>query len=415
MALVPAGTSGSAPRDPYDEPARVSPARTLHELAAFARQARRSPAATQVRRHLPLASACLGVVALARRRGGPAVVLAGISTAGFVRTYRITRRTGKTGLADHLVKLRRLRPEVLARFYVQCIASMEAELELYPLYDQRKHELRYRRVTREVLRAAVAGDTVVDVGCASGLVLDRVHARVPIRRVGFDLAGYGLRERMARPCPPLLAQAVVEDIPLREGIADVVVFSEVIEHLVDAYAGLRDVSRICRPGATLVLTTNNSSEMPEISPLRDPLTWVERLVGRRRPSVLAFRNVMWPVPIDRIVDPLPESAPTFAPHVHFAEVELERLAADAGFDLVRAGSFEFPAPQSPFADRLRRLTARSPRAGNLLSDGVERVIGAVPEINRMGTHHLLVFKRNRPPRPFPEPPWWVATVPDAAR
>lgn len=52
-----------------------------------------------------------------------------------------------------------------------------------------------------------SGDTLVDVGCASALVLDRAGAAVSLRRIGFDLSGYGLRQRQARPDPPLLAVA----------------------------------------------------------------------------------------------------------------------------------------------------------------------------------------------------------------
>ena len=306
--------------------------------------------------------------------------------------------------------MRRLQPAVMRQFYVRCIGSMEEELKDYPRYDQRKHALRYRIVGDLTVRHASPGATVVDVGCASALVLDQVRAARGGRGIGFDLSPFGVHQRGARPDPPTLAQAVVEHIPLRSGIADVVVFSEVIEHLLDAYAGLREVSRISRDGAMLVLTTNNGSEMPCVSPLSDPLTWVERMVGWWLPGILAFRNITWHDPINREADPLPDDAPTYVPHVHFSAAELTELAADAGFERVWAGSFEFPAPQSRLADLLRQVGERHPRAADLAADAIEHVSASIPGVNRMGTHHALVFRKVREPLPDARRPWWVAAL-----
>lgn len=306
--------------------------------------------------------------------------------------------------------MHRLDERVLRSFYLRCLSSMEAELEQYPAYDRRKHERRYALVAEHAIRFVPRGGLVVDIGCASALVLDAVAAARATCGVGFDLAPYGLRQRRFRPNPPMMAQAMVEHLPLREGVADVVVFSEVIEHLVDAWAGMHEVGRITRDGGVVILTTNNASEMPTISPLRDPLSWFERLAGSTHPRMLSFRNLTWHAPVDREVDPLPDSDPTYLPHVHFAAAELRELAEDAGFEVISASTFEFPAPQSATADRLRRLTARRPRAGNRLADALDAMAGAAPWVRTMGTHHLLVLRRVNPPQARPRRPWWVAEL-----
>jgi len=367
-----------------------------------------------VRRHLPATLAAAGAVAAQRGRGRLAAGLLAGAAVGFAAQYRRGRARGLADTAEHVRRMRRLRPDVLRHFYVTCIGSMEAELEEYPAYDRRKHDLRYRRVIRAALRHTPPGGTVVDVGCASAMVLDSLHAARGTRGVGFDLAPYGLHQRGHRPDPPVLAQAIVEEIPLGDGVADVVVFSEVIEHLIDAYVGLREVSRVMRPGGVMVLTTNNGSEMPVVSPLVDPGMWVERLLGRWRPRLLGFRNITWHAPINAEADPLPADAPTYAPHFHFAFAELRDLAADAGFELLAEGSFEFPAPQSPLAERLRRLSERRPWLGNLLSDGLELAVAATPGLNLMGTHHELVFRKVGEPLAEPRVPWWPAALVSAA-
>jgi len=388
----------------------VTPAGSDESLLAMARRLRHSRRLAPVRQHVAALFVVLGVRSALGGRPRRALKLLGIGAAGFVRRYLKSRREGRLDTTEHLTRMRRLDREVLRRFYITCIGSMEAELEEYPLYDQRKHELRYRLVSDLATAHAPERGTVVDVGCPSGIVLDRVHAARNTRGIGFDLAPYGLRQRHARPDPPLLAQAMVERIPLGDEIADVTVFGEVIEHLVDAYAGMREVSRITRTGGTVILTTNNASEMPVISPVRDPLTWGERLAGRWWPRLLAFRNITWHEPINREADPLPDEAPTYAPHFHFSYRELRDLGEDAGLRLIMSGSFEFPAPQSRFAGWLRRLTAARPHLGNAVADALEHAVATLPGINLMGTHHVVVFRKVGPPRPDPRVPWWPASL-----
>src|SRR5258708_24474219 len=140
-----------------------------------ARRLRQDPRLRQVRQHLPLLT---GVAALAVKRRHPVVGrgLAAVSAAGFGRTYMVNRRLGKAATAEHVERMRRLRPAVLQHFYITCIGSMEAELEEFPAYDQRKHEQRYSLVAEQAIAHTPEGGKVVDVGCASALVLDRLHA-----------------------------------------------------------------------------------------------------------------------------------------------------------------------------------------------------------------------------------------------
>lgn len=381
-------------------------------LASRLRHGRLAP----LRRRLPAVTAAAATVAAGRGHRWFAAWLAAVAAAGYGTVYARARARGRAATAEHRARMGRLRLDVLTTFYITCIGSMEAELEEYPRYDRRKHEMRYRILARLATRHAPPGATVVDVGCASALVLDLVRAARGTRGVGFDLSPFGLRQRASRADPPLLARAVVENMPLGNRAADVVVFSEVIEHLVDAYAGLREVGRVCRPGGTLVLTTNNACEMPTVSPLRDPLSWVERVAARNHPGILAFRNLTWHDPINESVDPLPRSAPTYVPHIHFTGRELRELAADAGFDPVSEASFEFPAPQSRCADWLRSLSRSRPRLGDLASDGIEAVCSRLPGVRMMGTHHEMVFRKVREPRAEPVTPWWprllVPATPD---
>jgi SAM-dependent methyltransferase len=402
---------------PATSPADLAAMPALRRARRLAGRVRRSPRLRAALRRMNTERGLLlaGGTAVAARSGRSTAArgLAAATLANWALAWREERRRGHAETEEHVARMRRLRPEVLQHFYVTCIGSMERELEEFPAYDRHKHMQRYRLLADLAAQHVPQGGVVVDVGCATGMVLDAVHARRGTTGIGFDLSPNGVRDRAQRAGAPVLAQAVVEQVPLRDEIADVVVFSEVIEHLIDAYIGLREVNRITRPGGVLVLTTNNNSEFPLVAPWRDPLTWVERLVGRHRPEALAFRNITWHLPINDDADPLPRNAPTYAPHFWFCFAELRDLAADAGFELLHTSSFEFPPPQSKTAMWMRTLTARHPRRGDAVSDVVERLVALTPGLRMMGTHHCLVFRKVAPARPQPRVPWWPAALVEA--
>lgn len=379
---------------------------------AWARRLRHSPRLAPVRRHLPAVTA--GAAVAIRRHRRLSRALAAVAVAGWVRSYAAERRRGRRAMAEERARFARLRPEVLRAFYVHCIASMEEELESFPRYDRRKHQQRYQRLADLAVPLIGDGAVVVDVGCASGLALDMIAEKRAIAAVGFDLAPYGLHQRARRPHPPLLAQARVEAMPLPDEVADLVVFSEVVEHLVDAAAGMREVSRITRRGGYVLLTTNNAAEMPERSPLVDPLLWGERWLARRWPAVLCFRTLTWPDPIHPSVDPLPRGTPTHVPHVHYAAVELRRLAAAVGLETVAHASFEFPAPQSQLAGALRWLSAHCAAIGDRCSDVVDRLCALTPGVRSMGTHNLLVLRKVGPTPVTVPDRWWPYTLAELA-
>lgn len=379
-------------------------------ITGVLRWLRRDPRLSGPRRHAPAVAFGLGMAAAAagKRRTGAVLALAGL--AGFLRVYGRARASGRVVTQTHVDRMRRLPRAAVAEFYRTFSSSMENEVAEYPAYDQRKHELRYRVVTDAALARLSPGDTLLDVGCASGIVLDRAGDALPLRRIGLDLSPFGLQQRLHRPDPPELAVASVENLPLPDASVDTIVFSEVIEHLVDAYVGYAEISRVLKPGGIVVLTTNNASEMPEVSPLIDPLTWIERIIGRRLPGVLAGRILTWDEPIARDIDLLPPELPTHVPHVHFAAAELQQLGAEAGLETIAVGSFEFPAPQSVLAERLRQLTASRPWLGNTLADGLERVAATLPGISGLGTHHLMVLRKVGDALPQPRRRWWPAAL-----
>ncbi|HVV23321.1 MAG TPA: class I SAM-dependent methyltransferase [Pseudonocardiaceae bacterium] len=117
---------------------------------------------------------------------------------------------------------------------------------------------RARRQLR-MLASAVAGRgarTIVDVGCGDGAATALVAGLDPRHHVvGVDWSARAVATARAHGFH--LVGGGVDALPIASGAADVVIMSEVIEHLVDTDAALDEARRVLRPGGVLLLSTPN--------------------------------------------------------------------------------------------------------------------------------------------------------------
>lgn len=103
-----------------------------------------------------------------------------------------------------------------------------------------------------VPRASRAGSLLVDIGCGAGVLAPHV-AHLGHRHLGVDVVAGSAAIARDRGVSPLLGDA--RALPLSSGCADVVVAGEVLEHVPDLDRVVAEVTRILRPGGTLVIDT----------------------------------------------------------------------------------------------------------------------------------------------------------------
>jgi 2-polyprenyl-3-methyl-5-hydroxy-6-metoxy-1,4-benzoquinol methylase len=155
----------------------------------------------------------------------------------------------------------------------------------------------HKLIARVVESLNIRGELVVDVGCGQGKLWPRVSARFA-RCVGVDAVRYPGLPPDIEWCETQLDLCA---IPLPNQVADLVVCSETIEHVENPRALMRELSRLAKPEACLIVTTPNQLSLSSL------LT----LIVKHRFSY--FQDVHYPAHLTALL-----------------EVDLMRMAAECG-------------------------------------------------------------------------------------
>ena len=117
---------------------------------------------------------------------------------------------------------------------------------------------RQLRLLQEVLATTTTPQRIVDIGCGDGTATALVARAAPGHEViGADWSTRAIH--LAREHGFSLISAGVDPpgLPFGAATTDIVIMSELIEHLVDTDAALAEARRVLRPGGTLLLSTPN--------------------------------------------------------------------------------------------------------------------------------------------------------------
>lgn len=199
----------------------------------------------------------------------------------------------------------------------------------------------------ELLSSVPAPATIVDVGCGDGFATRVAADRNPGHHfAGLDWSVPSLASAKARGLAVLRAGLDSPALPLRPASVDVIVMSEVIEHLVDTDSAIEAAHRALKPGGSLLLSTPNLA------------AWYNRglLACGIQPvfSEVSLRSVFG------------RPGSQVAGHLHmFTKRALVEFLTAYGFDCVRVAGARYhdvPAPLRP----LDRVFCSWPSAASIL-------------------------------------------------
>jgi SAM-dependent methyltransferase len=106
----------------------------------------------------------------------------------------------------------------------------------------------------DVALPLATGRDVLEVGCGTGLILERL-ARAARRAEGIDLSPGMLEKARARGLAVREASATA--LPYADAEFDLVVSFKVLAHVPDLALALREMARVCRPGGRVLAELYN--------------------------------------------------------------------------------------------------------------------------------------------------------------
>jgi SAM-dependent methyltransferase len=208
----------------------------------------------------------------------------------------------------------------------------------------------------------LAGRRVLDLGCGVGEYV-RAFAREGARAFGCDIAPGRLIEARRRGAEGVVA-AAGEWLPFRDGSLDVVVLNEVIEHVADDRATMREVARVLAPGGHAVIYAPNRLYPFETHGVR---------IGSR----YVFGNIPF---VNWLPNPLRDR---LVPHARaYMAGDWRRVLSGSGLEVVEH-TYVYPG--------FDNIAARSARAASLLRAVLYRAEGS--PLRRFGLSHLLILRR----------------------
>ena len=212
--------------------------------------------------------------------------------------------------------------------------------EVFVRLDRLRYEAILRRLTRRYRRAA-------DLGCGSGMIAARLMENAETV-LALDLTHARLRQVRENAGGACFVQGDLGRLPLKDNSLDLIVVSEVIEHLPDYKPALTEIRRALTPLGTCVISV----------PYREDL---EEHV-------------------------CPHCLRAFPLHGHFHRFD-ERILADA-LDSVGLSSTGFLTLNNAVATRLGRLFKAGYSSLRALDWACRRI---APHMNR----HLILFAEKR--------------------
>ena len=209
-----------------------------------------------------------------------------------------------------------------------------------PLPDPRI-DRKFARIC-ELVRAQLPCEAFLDAGCGDGRYLAALAAELPARRAGCDISERILETARARVDADF-RQANLEALPFADGEFDVVLCSQVIEHVLDADLALAELARVLRPGGTLVISTDNARNV------------VTRTINAPRTAAVAVLRLRG------------ARGRIESPATAYTRTSFRALLERGGFTVERLETFRFhlmwPLDARPLTRTLNALDSHLPRHG----------------------------------------------------
>ena len=122
-------------------------------------------------------------------------------------------------------------------------------------------------------------DCIIEIGCGAGNVIERASTR---KLFGLDISSSVLRKARQRLSNRVhLFQADAQNLPCKDQAFTHIICSEVLEHLLDPLAAIKEMTRVLKTEGTVVISVPNEAVINRIKGILIRLGIFQRLFQRR--------------------------------------------------------------------------------------------------------------------------------------
>jgi ubiquinone/menaquinone biosynthesis C-methylase UbiE len=175
-----------------------------------------------------------------------------------------------------------------------------------------------------------------------------------------------IRERVS------LVLGSAQHLPFRFDAFDLIILSEVLEHLLNPQECIIEARSVTRRGGVLILTTINAAR---ITLSINPIVWIEAVIGQHFSKALSYRSL--------VIHP---ENPLI--HRDFTADELRNLFQGADFSVLEISSLGF----SIFY-QVSYFVGPSLNVFTGLAKIIERIGAKMPVVKNLGYHFCVVCRR----------------------
>ena len=98
---------------------------------------------------------------------------------------------------------------------------------------------------------------VLDAGCGEGHLIERLKRKNKNTYYGIDLTGIALKKAKARVPDAILTIGDISNLPFESEFFDVVICTEVLEHIYNYEKAIREMKRVLKKDGSLIITFPN--------------------------------------------------------------------------------------------------------------------------------------------------------------
>ena len=175
-------------------------------------------------------------------------------------------------------KLKDLKP---GKDFIEWNESMshKQDIDLYyggsHVFIKYVEKLRLRKITNlielHIKKNNLIDPTILEVGCGTGHVLEEIADRIATKElIGIDPLDWWLDKAKARlGNKAKLVKGFAEDLPFENNSMDIVICTEVIEHVINPTVVLRELKRVLKNEGLIIVSTPNEKLINRLKDIID--------------------------------------------------------------------------------------------------------------------------------------------------